>query len=117
MRCHQALGPLHDDMATEACRLSPALVDAVHGVEAVGLSALGVDHHSSLLLIAVGPQLQLHGAVLQRRDAHDGGMAQARQFQKQVLVGERHGVVVGMGYFVGMAEGGGCFGAGKADTC
>ena len=101
------IGITQNKVAAEAGRLAPALIDAVDGVIAIDGAVDRVQLKHSLALIAVMVDDDMHRAVLLRRDTEEGSVAAARHLYLQMLIGQTHGIVVGMGYLFVVAEAGG----------
>ena len=91
---------LQEVMAIDACRLTPALIDAVHRVVAVDGLLLVVDLQIALPLVAVMIEHDVDGAVLFGGDAENGRMTGGSHLQRQMFLRQTHGIVVRMGNFL-----------------
>ena len=93
-------------MSAEASPLTPALINAMHRIKTIYLTALFIQCYVALAFIAVRTDHDMHGPVFKGSDTQDGTMAQSRQLHEQLLVGQGNGIVVRMRDLAGMTEAG-----------
>ena len=96
------IGESDYEVPTEASGLSPPLIDAMDRIGAADHLALQVNR--SLALVTVMVDDDMHRPVMLWGDAQHGGMTGSRHLHLQTLVGQAHGIIVGMGCLLVVAE-------------
>ena len=92
------------EMPAVSGRLSPALVDAVHGIISPNHPPQGVYLNIPLSLVAVGIHHQVAFPRPGVGEAEDSRARASRHFSPDAFIGQGDGVVSGCGFLLAMAE-------------